>query len=695
MQTRLVRFLGSSKKEVMKFVAVVLAVTLLAVTIYNAFPQNQANRQGSNNGSESSTSQSAAYWWSMIRTMAMSSTARVPNSTSTAPSASQTVPLTNQTLWTSESGGVGSSLAVGDGEVFVVSNVEIAACNASTGAVIWFSRGNWSNPGGYVGSPAFADGRVLVCASDDRIYALNATTGALSWSYLTGNVILSSPTVADGVVYVGSSTSAGGVVYALDATTGALVWDRTIDCALWFSAAVVDGVVFISSMADVLALNASTGAVIWTCNTVPQPASPAVVGGVVYVGSLIRNVYALNATTGMVVWTYPTVAGYGRTTPSAVVGGVVYVGSFDHNVYALNATTGALVWNYTTGGWVISSPAVVGGVVYVGSFDDDVYALNAKNGILIWIYKTGSEVVSSPIVDNDVVFVGSNDGNVYAFGQPPFSVSISPSSAEIDVGQPQVFSSHVTGDTSPYTFQWYLNEVPVSGATNTSWTFTPASAGSYAVYLEVTDNFGTLAISGSASVSAVVPPVFSILNPGPESHPSNWNASTTVRYIETPDFIFCSNETSLGSTFFVNITVTNVTDLYAWGIGLVYDNTTLQFVNAWLPTDNVFSGATASGDTLIQPPVIVDTVPYNEEKAGSAIIEWGCTFIQGSKNWCFNGTGTMAQLEFRIIKAPNSTTPQITSTFTLDPNWTTTIYWPTIDHRPEPSLGTASFTYIS
>jgi PKD repeat protein len=322
--------------------------------------------------------------------------------------------------------------------------------------------------------------------------------------------------------------------------------------------------------------------------------------------------------------------------------------------------------------------------------------LNATNGTLIWSYDT-YEVPSSPVVYNDVIFVGVDAGVLYAFGQYPFSVSISPFSVEMNVGQSQVYSSRVIGGTSPYTFQWYLDDAPVSDAADASWTFTPASAGSYTVYLAVTDSLGTLATSTDASVSVTVPAVISILNPGPDSCPSAWNASDVARYVGTPDFVFYSNETSLGSTFFVNVTVTNVTDLYAWGIGLAYDNTTLQFVNAWLPTDNVFSGATASGATLIPAPAVVDTLPFN---GTYAIIKWGCTFLQGSDDWCFNGSGTLGQIEFRIIAAPNPTTPQTTSTFTLDPDWTTTISWPIIPYpqiydERAPLLETGSFAYIS
>jgi outer membrane protein assembly factor BamB len=636
----------------------------------------------------------------MLQTINSTKAAAESYFTPTAPSISQTVPETNQTLWTLEIGPVSSSPAVGDGDVFAVGdNIVLYAINASTGGIVWLDGS------GYVGSPAFADGKVFVGSSDNMTCALDASTGALLWSYPTGNIATSSPIVADGVVYVGSGDghysspdTAGGVVYALNATTGALVWNYTTGSPLLSSPAVADGEVFIGS-ADhgIYALNASTGVVIWTCNILLFHSSPAVVGGVVYVGSWDTNVYALNATTGTVIWKQE--AGFGVYSSPAVVGGVVYVGSLDCNVYALNATTGALVWNYTTKQQVESSPAVACGIVYVGSDDGNVYAFNATNGALIWSYYTGGMmfgVRSSPVVYNDVVFVGSDEGDFYAFGRLPFSVSIMPFSVEMNVGQSQVFDSRVIGGTSPYTFQWYLDDAPVSGATDASWTFTPTSAGSYMVYLEVTDNLGTLAISTSATASVTVPAIISILNPGPESYPSAWNASSTVRYTGTPDFVFYSNETSLGSTFFVNITVTNVTDLYAWGIGLVYDNTTLQFVNAWLPSDNVFNGATASGDTLIEAPAVVDTWALNST---CAILKWGCTFIQGSENWCFNGTGTLGQIEFRIIGSPNSTTPQITSTFTFDPDWTTLIYWPitsplTYDARA-PLLETGSFAYIS
>ena len=121
------------------------------------------------------------------------------------------------------------------------------------------------------------------------------SNGQLKWSYTITGYVTSSPAVANGVAYVGSTD---GNVYALNATTGANLWSYT------------------------------TGGNV--------ESSPAVANGVVYVGSNDNNLYALNATTGAKVWNYTT-GGSVYSSP-AVANGVVYVGSQDHNLYALGTT---------------------------------------------------------------------------------------------------------------------------------------------------------------------------------------------------------------------------------------------------------------------------------------------------------------------------------------------------------------------
>jgi PKD repeat protein len=83
---------------------------------------------------------------------------------------------------------------------------------------------------------------------------------------------------------------------------------------------------------------------------------------------------------------------------------------------------------------------------------------------------------------------------------PPLSVSISPPSASMRVGQSVNFVSTVSGGTQPYSYQWYLNGTALSGATSSSWTFSPSSSGTYNVYLKVTDKNGNTAQSDSATI---------------------------------------------------------------------------------------------------------------------------------------------------------------------------------------------------
>jgi hypothetical protein len=103
---------------------------------------------------------------------------------------------------------------------------------------------------------------------------------------------------------------------------------------------------------------------------------------------------------------------------------------------------------------------------------------------------------------------GAVDGaSAYMFvtgGTVPLSASISPSSLTMDVGQSQLFTCTVSGGTSPYSYQWYLNGAPVYGATGASWTLTPWSAGSCTVYVKVTDSVGAQATSNTVSVQIIL-----------------------------------------------------------------------------------------------------------------------------------------------------------------------------------------------
>ena len=98
---------------------------------------------------------------------------------------------------------------------------------------------------GQFSSPAVANGVVYVGSSDnDSVYAVNASTGAKLWSFTTGHFVHSSPAIANGVLYAGSYDSK---VYALDAATGVELWSYTTNKNVLSAPAVVNGVLYTAS----------------------------------------------------------------------------------------------------------------------------------------------------------------------------------------------------------------------------------------------------------------------------------------------------------------------------------------------------------------------------------------------------------------------------------------------------------------
>ncbi len=272
----------------------------------------------------------------------------------------------------------------------------------------------------------------------------NADNSSRKWS---------SPTVADGVVYVGATSAINfglpvplpnqppfnpnnvwSDFYAFNASNGAIIWDyRDSSLLIEGPFAVADGSVFFSAGSGltgvnyVKALNAKNGALIWNYTTGGKISSPIVSNGIVYInkGSTIGStIHALNATNGNKIWEAP-----GSGTLPVVRNGILYAGSMSdgpnakgefipsYAMNALNASNGKWLWNFTTGFWV-STPAVFEDAVFF-SADSNIYALNAITGDKIWNYTTphtprtdgiGDSFTTefkSPTVSHGIVYISS------------------------------------------------------------------------------------------------------------------------------------------------------------------------------------------------------------------------------------------------------------------------------------------------
>src|SRR3954447_15320695 len=121
------------------------------------------------------------------------------------------------------------------------------------------------------------------------------TFDANFWTRTKNNEITAYPVVADGCVYVGSSTGNDGAgrhlpgwVFALNADTGQVVWQTRVGGGVYSTVAVAGGVVyaFVSRIGSpsLVALDQRTGRVLWETVVDRQTGSDAVSSPIVYDG---------------------------------------------------------------------------------------------------------------------------------------------------------------------------------------------------------------------------------------------------------------------------------------------------------------------------------------------------------------------------------------------------------------------------
>jgi uncharacterized protein YjbI with pentapeptide repeats/outer membrane protein assembly factor BamB len=116
---------------------------------------------------------------------------------------------TGALLWTySAASQVAVAPSAGQGMVFITTEGgTVDAVSASTGARLWQFNLGASGPGAT--APALAGAVVYAASSAGTIYALNAESGKKLWSLAYGEPVLSSPVVANGVLYLGNGS--GGI----------------------------------------------------------------------------------------------------------------------------------------------------------------------------------------------------------------------------------------------------------------------------------------------------------------------------------------------------------------------------------------------------------------------------------------------------------------------------------------------------
>ncbi|MCI0823413.1 MAG: PQQ-binding-like beta-propeller repeat protein [Chloroflexi bacterium] len=196
-----------------------------------------------------------------------------------------------------------------------------------------------------------------------------------------------------------------------DEPRGQVSWSRFLGINTQSTPTVADGVVYLGAHFKVLALDAETGTVIWEQATKgPVHSSPAVAGDTLFLGFMDHRMLALEQNTGTVRWQFET--GGAITGSANVTNGIVYFGSWDNFIYALDAATGELIWKTRTVGEIRSAVAVHEGALFASDNEGNLYILNARTGQKRMRFRTGKPNAASPAVGNGLAYFPSG-GKVY------------------------------------------------------------------------------------------------------------------------------------------------------------------------------------------------------------------------------------------------------------------------------------------
>jgi outer membrane protein assembly factor BamB len=298
----------------------------------------------------------------------------------------------------------------------------------------------------------------------NKLIAIDVRKKQILWTSHADNVLMSTPVVADGLVFVGSGTNQwltkkpslwgsgtnpwgrpqGDYVYAFDATNGALRWKfHTVGEDMASPVYYRGAIIFANGDFHAYALDAKTGKLLWQRKIGGiATMSSAILAENRVVVSICRFVFpytcetdAIEPLTGNVVWRAP----YGHADASPAYGdGMVYVSGLEPDkphwpyiqkefpiVVAIDAATGNVRWKYRSKvaglpSAVGSSERAIAGTYSAGTYYQALPGLNklvafdAKSGRTRWQLNTTAPVKMSPVVAGSRLYFGGIAGVLYS-----------------------------------------------------------------------------------------------------------------------------------------------------------------------------------------------------------------------------------------------------------------------------------------
>ncbi|MGD9867813.1 MAG: PQQ-binding-like beta-propeller repeat protein [Hyphomicrobiales bacterium] len=345
----------------------------------------------------------------------------------------------SRTAWQVDAGSGSSDRAriiasplVHEGRVYVLdSSSNVTAFSAAGGGRMWRvslvpegERGG----GGYGGGMAIDGGQLYVGTGYGVVVALNPSNGATVWTQNVGVPIRTSPTAANGRVFV---VSTEGQLFSLDAADGKQLFtfrgSRENATLLNNVSPAVSGdiVVVPFPSGDLMAYRIPEGRPAWvdslgrssggaagsTLASLSDPARPVIDKGIVYAVGHAGRMIAASATTGERVWT----KNLRGTQMPWVAGDTVFVVDTAGNLMALTRAEGAVRWVTQlpqSGRW--NGPVLGSGRLWLVSSRGLLVSVDAATGQLGSQTNLDTTIFIAPIVAGGRMYILTDAGRLLA-----------------------------------------------------------------------------------------------------------------------------------------------------------------------------------------------------------------------------------------------------------------------------------------
>ena len=249
--------------------------------------------------------------------------------------------------------------------------------------------------------PVSADGIIYTMDSAGTVSAFQVATGARLWRFDTPEDKDRSDNIGGGLaVDQGTLYAVNGLaeMVALDAAKGTVRWRTGIGTPARSSPTIADGRIFLSTIDNrLLAFATQDGRQLWAYQGTTAPtavlgqSAPAYADGFVVAGFGSGEIAAVRADSGIVVWTDSLAAtNIGGTLADfstirglvAISNGVVYAVSVGRLMVALDLHAGRRLWERSVAGE--DSPWVADNWIFLVTLNQQIAAIDRDDGRVAW-----------------------------------------------------------------------------------------------------------------------------------------------------------------------------------------------------------------------------------------------------------------------------------------------------------------------